>query len=41
MEEKDIYNADENGGKSKVTIMEVFQSYGAIQVMDLFVLPKS
>jgi uncharacterized surface protein with fasciclin (FAS1) repeats len=41
MEGKDLYITDENGGKSKVTIADVFQSNGVIHVVDTVVLPKS
>ncbi|ERM81867.1 fasciclin [Rhodonellum psychrophilum GCM71 = DSM 17998] len=41
MEGKDLYISDENGGKSKVTIADVFQSNGVIHVVDTVVLPKS
>jgi uncharacterized surface protein with fasciclin (FAS1) repeats len=40
MEGKDLYISDENGGKAKVTIADVFQSNGVIHVIDTVVLPK-
>lgn len=40
MEGKDLYISDENGGKSKVTIADVFQANGVIHVVDTVVLPK-
>jgi uncharacterized surface protein with fasciclin (FAS1) repeats len=41
IEGKDLYISDENGGKSKVTIADVFQSNGVIHVVDTVILPKS
>lgn len=32
---------DENGGMSKITIADVFQSNGVIHVIDSVVLPKT
>jgi len=37
----DIILTDENGGTSKVTIADVYQSNGVIHVVDTVVLPKS
>ena len=38
---KDVILTDENGGTSKVTIADVYQSNGVIHVIDSVVLPKS
>jgi uncharacterized surface protein with fasciclin (FAS1) repeats len=38
---KDVMLTDENGGMSKITIADVFQSNGVIHVIDSVVLPKS
>ncbi|HMR88214.1 MAG TPA: fasciclin domain-containing protein [Saprospiraceae bacterium] len=38
---KDVILTDENGGTSKVTIADVYQSNGVIHVIDTVVLPKS
>lgn len=40
MKGKDLYITDENGGQSKVTIADVFQSNGVIHSVDSVVLPK-
>jgi uncharacterized surface protein with fasciclin (FAS1) repeats len=40
MDGNDIIIQDENGGKSKVTIKDVYQSNGVIHVVDHVVLPK-
>lgn len=40
MQGKDLYITDANGGKSKVTIADVFQSNGVIHSVDSVVLPK-
>lgn len=40
MQGKDLYITDANGGKSKVTIADVFQSNGVIHSVDTVVLPK-
>lgn len=40
MEGKDIVIIDENGGKAKVTIADVYQSNGVIHVTDHVSLPK-
>src|SRR5688500_11942057 len=40
MKGKDIIIKDENGGKSKVTIKDVYQSNGVIHVIDHVMLPK-
>lgn len=40
MQGKDLYISDANGGKSKVTIADVFQSNGVIHSVDTVVLPK-
>ncbi|WP_194776689.1 fasciclin domain-containing protein [Pararhodonellum marinum] len=40
MKGKDLYITDENGGKSKVTIADVFQSNGVIHEVDTVILPK-
>ena len=40
MQGKNLYLTDENGGKSKVTIADVFQSNGVIHSVDTVVLPK-
>ncbi|WP_293391884.1 fasciclin domain-containing protein [Nevskia sp.] len=40
MEGKDLILTDENGGKSKVTIADVYQSNGVIHVVDKVLLPK-
>jgi len=41
MSGKDVILTDENGGKAKVTIADVYQSNGVIHVIDTVVLPKS
>ena len=38
---KDVILTDENGGKSKVTIVDVNQSNGVIHVIDAVITPKS
>jgi uncharacterized surface protein with fasciclin (FAS1) repeats len=38
---KDVMLTDENGGMSKITIADVFQSNGVIHVIDSVVLPKT
>jgi uncharacterized surface protein with fasciclin (FAS1) repeats len=40
MKGKDLYLTDANGGQSKVTIADVFQSNGVIHSVDTVVLPK-
>ncbi len=40
MKGKDLYITDENGGQSKVTIADVWQSNGVIHSVDTVVLPK-
>ena len=40
MKGKDLYITDENGGESKVTIADVWQSNGVIHSVDTVVLPK-
>ncbi len=40
MEGKDLILTDEKGGKSKVTIADVYQSNGVIHVVDKVLLPK-
>ncbi|MFC3416359.1 fasciclin domain-containing protein [Algoriphagus hitonicola] len=40
MKGKDLYITDENGGQSKVTIADVWQSNGVIHSVDSVVLPK-
>ena len=40
MKGKDLYITDANGGQSKVTIADVFQSNGVIHFVDTVVLPK-
>ena len=40
MKGKDLYITDANGGQSKVTIADVFQSNGVIHSVDTLVLPK-
>ncbi|GAA0877856.1 fasciclin domain-containing protein [Algoriphagus jejuensis] len=40
MKGKDLYLTDENGGQSKVTIADVWQSNGVIHSVDTVVLPK-
>ena len=40
MEGSALYLSDENGTKSKVTIVDVNQSNGVIHVVDTVVLPK-
>lgn len=40
MKGKDLYLTDENGGQSKVTIADVFQSNGVIHSVDTVMLPK-
>ena len=40
MDGKDIVLKDENGGKAKVTIKDVYQKNGVIHVIDSVVLPK-
>lgn len=40
MKGKDLYLTDENGGHSKVTIADVFQSNGVIHSVDTVMLPK-
>ena len=40
MEGKDLVIVDENGGKAKVTIADVYQSNGVIHVTDHVSLPK-
>ncbi|MHA7129637.1 fasciclin domain-containing protein [Algoriphagus namhaensis] len=40
MKGKDLYITDENGGQSKVTIADVWQSNGVIHSIDTVVLPK-
>lgn len=40
MEGKNIIIKDENGGKAKVTVADVYQSNGVIHVIDSVVLPK-
>jgi uncharacterized surface protein with fasciclin (FAS1) repeats len=40
MDGKDLVITDENGGKSIVTIADVFQSNGVIHVVDAVLLPK-
>ncbi|MEB2774782.1 fasciclin domain-containing protein [Algoriphagus sp. D3-2-R+10] len=40
MKGKDLYITDENGGESKVTIADVWQSNGVIHSVDAVVLPK-
>jgi uncharacterized surface protein with fasciclin (FAS1) repeats len=40
MKGKDLYITDENGGESKVTIADVWQSNGVIHSVDRVVLPK-
>jgi uncharacterized surface protein with fasciclin (FAS1) repeats len=40
MKGKDLYITDANGGQSKVTIADVWQSNGVIQAVDSVVLPK-
>ncbi len=40
MEGKDVIVTDENGGKAKVTIADVYQSNGVIHVVDKVLLPK-
>ncbi len=37
---KDVIVTDENGGKGKVTIADVYQSNGVIHVVDKVLLPK-
>lgn len=41
MKGNDVLLTDENGGMSKVTIADVFQSNGVIHVIDTVVLPKA
>ena len=40
MKGKDLYITDENGGKSKVVIADVWQKNGVIHSVDTVVLPK-
>ncbi|WP_192347399.1 fasciclin domain-containing protein [Algoriphagus sp. Y33] len=40
MKGKDLYITDENGGESKVTIADVWQSNGVIHSVDTVLLPK-
>jgi len=40
IEGKDVIITDENGGKGKVTIADVYQSNGVIHVVDKVLLPK-
>ena len=40
MKGKNLYITDENGGQSKVTIADVWQSNGVIHSVDTVVLPK-
>ncbi|HET7797030.1 MAG TPA: fasciclin domain-containing protein [Nevskia sp.] len=40
IEGKDVVITDENGGKGKVTIADVYQSNGVIHVVDKVLLPK-
>jgi uncharacterized surface protein with fasciclin (FAS1) repeats len=40
MKDKDLYITDANGGQSKVTIADVWQSNGVIHAVDSVVLPK-
>ena len=40
MKGKDLYITDANGGQSKVTIADVWQSNGVIHSVDTVVLPK-
>lgn len=41
MKGKDLYISDENGGESKVTIEDVSQAKGVIQVEYTVVAPKT
>jgi uncharacterized surface protein with fasciclin (FAS1) repeats len=41
MKGKDLILTDENGGMSKVTTADVYQSNGVIHVVDHVVLPRS
>ena len=40
MDGKNVILKDENGGKAKVTIADVYQKNGVIHVIDSVVLPK-
>jgi len=41
MKGKHFILKDENGGMAKITIKDVYQSNGVIQVIDTVVMPKS